>query len=121
MVLDLLTTCSDHLALIKITIAYSMTSAAGAIPVLFDSTGLSANVIAFRFEITRMTGSTIRCVSAPGVHKRIVYTIAVAAATAWICIVVTRVVILIRVIRVMAEVGRPVVCCMTHITLHRRG
>lgn len=58
MVLHLLTTCSDYLALIKITIAYSMTSAAGAILVLFDSTGLSANVIAFRLEITRMTAGT---------------------------------------------------------------
>ena len=97
-VLFLLTTYSVHPASIKITVRHPMTSATGTILILFDSAVLSANVISFSIEITRMTGSTIdcsslrRCILQMGIRKRIVHGIAVAATTPWVPSVVARVV-----------------------------
>ena len=57
--LSLLLSCSsDHSVSIKITITYLMTSASGAIFVLFDSTIFSTIVITFTTKITRMTAGT---------------------------------------------------------------
>ncbi len=68
-----------------------MTSTAAAIPVLFDSTATSTNVITFAFEIIRMTGSAVGCVLWPVIHKRNDYAIAVTATTTWGSSVVARV------------------------------
>ena len=71
-----------------------MTSTASAILVLFDSAAFSADVITFTFEITRMTGSAIDCISLRGcilrmrIRKRIVNGAAMTASTSWIYSVV---------------------------------
>ena len=69
-----------------------MTSATAAILVLFDSAAFSANVIVCSVEIICMTGSAVRRILGPAIHKRTDYAIAVAAATAWVPSVVARVV-----------------------------
>ena len=69
-----------------------MTSATAAILVLFNSAAFSANVIVFSVEIICMTGSAIRRILGPTIHKRTDYAIAVAAATPRVSSVVARVV-----------------------------
>ena len=99
--LSLLLSCSsDHSVSIKITITYLMTSATAAILVLFDSAAFSANVIVFTFEIICMTGSAVRRILGPTIHKRTDYARAVAATTPRVNSVVARV---SRVVRGMAE------------------
>ena len=53
-----------------------------------------------------------------GIRKRIVYGVAVAAATTW----VPSMVAWIAPLRIMAEVSRrPAVCCMTDVALYSRA
>ena len=90
--LSLLLSCSsDHSVSIKIAVTYPMASASAAILVLFDSTAFSANVIVFSVEIICMTGSAVRRILGPTIHKRTDYAIAVAAATPRVPSVVARV------------------------------
>ncbi|MAF84190.1 MAG: hypothetical protein CL797_08820 [Chromatiales bacterium] len=77
-------------------------TAAAAILVLSDSAVFPADMFAFAFEITLVTGRAERRVLRRGVHKRAVDAIAVTAAAAGIVSVVARVIPL----RIMAEEGR---------------
>ena len=79
-----------------------MTPASAAIPVLFDSSAFSTNVIPFAFEITLMTGCAEGRVTGRGIDKRRGYYTAVAGATSWVDPVVARVVP----VSIMAEAGR---------------
>ena len=88
-------------------------AAAAAILVLFDCTAVTANVIAFTFEIIRMAGSAIdcislrRCILRMRIRERIVHGVAVAPVTPRVPSVVTRVTPL----RAMTEdIWRPAVC-----------
>ena len=93
-----------------------MTTAAGAIPVLRNGTVFAADVPAFAVEIVRVTGRTVGCVLGIGPGNIAADTIAVAAFTAWIPAVITRVVPLRR--GLMAKAGwRPAVGGMTHVAL----
>ena len=106
--LSLLLSCSsDHSVSIKIAITHPVTFATAAILVLFDSAAISTNVIVLTFKIVRMAGSAEGLILGPIIHKRTVYTIAVAAATTWIYPVVAWVG---RVVRGMAEAGCPAGC-----------
>ena len=69
-----------------------MTSATAAILVLFDSAAFSANVIVCSVEIICMTGSAVRRILGPAIHKRTDYAIAMAAATPWVNSVIARVI-----------------------------
>ena len=101
----------------KSAFADPVTSAAGAIPVLFDGTIFAANVPAIAFEIIRVTGGAIRRVLGIGPGNSSAYYIAVAAGAAWIPAVIARVVPL----RAMAEAGwRPAIGGMTHVALFCR-
>ena len=97
----------------KFTIIYIVTSATGAIFVLFDGAVFSTNVFPFSIEITRMTGSAIDSNSLRGgilrmgIRKRSVHGVAVTAATTWVLSVIARVAPLSAVL----EAGRcPAVC-----------
>lgn len=90
-----------------------MTSATGAVLVLFDSAIASAIVIAFAAEIIRMTCRAIdcislwRCILRMGIRQRSVHGVSVAAAATRINSVVARVATL----RIVAEDVRcPAVC-----------
>lgn len=91
-----------------------MTSALGAIFVLFDSTIFAAVVIPFRSEITCMAGGAEGCVLGRGIHKRNGHDIAVAAVTPRISPVVARVIPLLV---MFVFCRRPAVCCMTQVAL----
>ena len=91
----------------KTTTSDSMTSTLSAILVLFDCAISATNVIAFTFEIIRMTGGAERCVLVESPVKSIFNGIAVAATTRQYPSVVTRIIP----IRIMSEGGwRPAVC-----------
>ena len=71
-----------------------MAFATGAVLVLFDSTVVTTNVIAFTFEIARMAssaidGSALRwCILQMGIRKGIVHGVTVTPATPWVSSVV---------------------------------
>ena len=92
-----------------------MASTLAAILVLFDRTISATYVIAFTFEIIRMTGGAEWCILVEAPVKSTFTGIAVAAATRQRPSVVTRIIP----IRIMSEGGwRPAVCRMTRITLY---
>jgi hypothetical protein len=94
-----------------------VTTAAGTIPVLCDCTIFAANVIAFAFEIIRMTGSTVRSVPQPAIRNSSAYGTTVTCVTAWVVAVIAWVVSPAT----MAEAGRrPAVGGMTHVALYGR-
>ena len=102
---------------IKFSITNSVTTAAGAIPVLRDRTVFTTNMIPFAFEIIRMTGRAVRSVLRPAIRNCIVYGTTVAGGTAWIIAVIARVAPL----GTMAEAGRcPAIGGMTGVALESR-
>lgn len=95
-----------------------MAATAAAIHVLCDRTVFAADVPALAFEIARMTGRTERRVLGPGPGNTGADGVAVAAVTARIPAVITRVVAL----RVMAEAGRcPAIGGVAGVALRSRG
>lgn len=107
---------------LQFLISDTVTPATSTIFVLFDRTVFTTDVITFTFEVTRMTGGTIDCVSSRwcivwmGVWQCAAYRVAMTAITAW----VTPVIAGVAAIRTMAEAGRcPAIGCMAHVTLFR--
>lgn len=104
-----------QLDFLESTVADSMTSTPGAIPVLCDGSAFAANVFAFRLEIIRMAGSAVGCVLGPAIRNRSADRTTVAGSTARVPSVVSR----IFPSRVMAETGRrPSVGGMTQVALY---
>ncbi len=94
-----------------------MTSAAGAIRVLRDGTVLAAPVLAFAFEIIRVTGGAARLVSGLAPRHSSAHHLAVAAVTAPLPPVITG----LAPLRPIAEAGwRPAIRGMARVTLFGR-
>jgi len=101
----------------KFTVANAVTATAAAIHVLCDGTIFAANMPAFAFEVTRMTGRTERCVLRPWPGNAGTDSSAMAAVTAWIPAVIAGVVA----VGVVAEIARcPGIGGMTGVALRIR-
>ena len=97
-----------------------MAATASTVLVLFDGTVFTTDVITFSFEIIRMTGGTIDCISSRWciarvrIWQRTAYRGPMTAITARVASMIARV----AAIWIMAEAGRcPAIGGMAHIAL----